>query len=141
MDPELTRQQQQEALKRLHDEMWKQREKILSAPRKSAEVYLPPHEQAIENEKHGVEESPMWMHPDHVAKYNKCDEIHLGWVPTHRHLKTDGLYRLMYVGLLEKTLEKVAIYQGQDLVIWVRPLSEFEDGRFEALIKDDAKRP
>jgi hypothetical protein len=136
MDPELTRQQQQEALKRLHDEMWREREKILSAPpRKSAEVHLPAHERAIEDEKHGVEEKPMWLHPDHIAKYNKCDEIGASWAPTHRHLKTGGLYRLMYVGLLEKTLEKVAIYQGQDLVFWVRPLTEFEDGRFEALIK------
>lgn len=134
MDPELQREQQQEALKQLHKELWEEKRKILDAPRKSAEVYLPPHEQAIEDAKNPyVEEKPMWLHPDDANMVNPCAEIPASFNATHRHLKTGGLYTLLYVGILEKTLENVAIYQDRKGVIWVRPLTEFNDGRFEKI--------
>lgn len=135
MDPELQRQQQQEALKKLYEELSQKRDQILSAPpRKSAEVHLSAHEQAIEDAKHPyVEEKPLWLHPDDADMVNPCKEIPASFNATHRHLKTGGLYTLLFVGVLEKTLEKVAIYQDRKGVIWVRPTSEFFDGRFEAL--------
>ena len=55
------------------------------------------------------------------------------WVPTHRHKKTGGLYRRLFVGKLEWNLEPAVAYQAKDGTIWIRPQAEFEDGRFEEL--------
>ena len=49
--------------------------------------------------------------------------------PTHRHRK-GGLYRLLARGVFEPDRSPVAIYDDADGTIWVRPLVEFEDGRF-----------
>lgn len=47
------------------------------------------------------------------------------------HVKTSGEYEVLAVGLLEKTLEEVVVYQDIDKHhVWVRPLHEFMDGRF-----------
>jgi hypothetical protein len=51
----------------------------------------------------------------------------------YRHKKTGGIYRIIERGKLEATLEEVVIYtraSGGDTV-WVRPLSEWLDGRYE----------
>lgn len=53
---------------------------------------------------------------------------------TYRHKRTQGCYIVLCKGVFEKDLTPVVIYQalpGGDTRIWVRPLSEFEDGRFE----------
>lgn len=50
---------------------------------------------------------------------------------TWRHVKTGGLYRLLRVGKLEACQTPVAVYVGVDALVWVRPCSEFFDGRFE----------
>lgn len=48
-----------------------------------------------------------------------------------KHLKTDGTYSVLAMGLEEATLTPVIIYQcaktGQ---VWTRPAKEFFDGRF-----------
>lgn len=115
MDPELTKQQ--ELLKKLHQAALEQK----MSPRKSAhfnpDKYLPPHEQAIEDSKNPVEEKPMWLHPDHMKDYNPCAEIPLSFNATHVHVKTGGLYRLLFVGVQEATLQKVAIYQNREGVV------------------------
>jgi hypothetical protein len=131
MDPEL--QKQQDALKRLHEQMFKEREKLISAPRKSAETYLPPHEQAIEDSMKPVEEKPMWLHPDNIKDVNPCAEIPARWNATHRHLKTGGLYTFLYEGIDENSMTRVVIYQDRQGVVWVRPAEQFYDGRFEVL--------
>jgi hypothetical protein len=51
--------------------------------------------------------------------------------PTHRHIKSNGLYEKLHEGLLEATLQPVTIYRDESGQVWVRPTSEFEDGRFE----------
>lgn len=61
-----------------------------------------------------------------------------GWVATHRHVKTGGLYRLVSDAVLQtaKPCEDdayLALYQGADGKFWVRPADEFKDGRFAAL--------
>ncbi|MDQ7981922.1 hypothetical protein QYH69_32380 [Paraburkholderia sp. SARCC-3016] len=52
-------------------------------------------------------------------------------VGTYQHVKTRGMYDLIAVGKIESSSESVAIYwswfTGQ---MWVRPESEFFDGRF-----------
>lgn len=54
------------------------------------------------------------------------------FAPTHRHLKTGGLYKVLYSGLIEKDLTTVIIYQGDDGIVWVRPFKEFIE-KFESL--------
>ena len=56
-----------------------------------------------------------------------------GWVATHRHLKTGGIYRRLFVAKIEATLEPAVVYEAKDGTRWVRPQGEFEDGRFEEL--------
>jgi hypothetical protein len=51
-----------------------------------------------------------------------------------RHVKTGGMYRVIAIGRLEATLEPVVIYRdatADDPPVWVRPLSEWVDGRFQ----------
>jgi hypothetical protein len=55
------------------------------------------------------------------------------WEPTHIHNKTGGRYRLIRAALLEKTFEEVVIYESDSGTVWVRPKSEFYDGRFKKL--------
>jgi len=54
------------------------------------------------------------------------------WRATHRH-KKGGIYRLLRVGVIEADLVEVAIYDDRDGKTWVRPLTEFNDGRFTPL--------
>lgn len=71
------------------------------------------------------------------------------WQPTHRHKKTGGDYMLVGVGRMQTKwwvdwlgqpspddgttvdMREVTIYQGADGKLWVRPVEEFNDGRFE----------
>lgn len=51
--------------------------------------------------------------------------------PLWRHVKTGGHYREIARGRIESTLEPVVIYRS--LItgkVWVRPETEFDDGRF-----------
>lgn len=54
------------------------------------------------------------------------------WSPTHRHRK-GGLYRVLAHGILEADRSDAVIYDDAGGTIWVRPVVEFEDGRFERL--------
>jgi len=54
------------------------------------------------------------------------------WRATHRH-KKGGLYRLLRTGVIEADMTEVAIYDDQSGKTWVRPLAEFNDGRFTPL--------
>ncbi len=54
----------------------------------------------------------------------------------YRHKKSGGLYVILERGLLESTKEPVIIYRevqkdGSYGEIWVRPMKDFFDGRFE----------
>jgi hypothetical protein len=65
-------------------------------------------------------------------------ELAVGWVPTHQHVKRGSKYRLDGYGEIQTDMlltdyAKVAIYRAEDGTTWVRPVSEFEDGRFVAL--------
>lgn len=46
------------------------------------------------------------------------------------HLKSGGLYQVSQLAYRESDLEVVVIYHDENMVHWVRPLSEFLDGRF-----------
>lgn len=51
-----------------------------------------------------------------------------------RHVKRGSTYRIVALGLLESTRRYCVVYQEEDGgQIWIRPLAEFLDGRFEHL--------
>lgn len=70
--------------------------------------------------------------------------------PTHRHKKSRGLYAVIGIGHMQTDnwwsltgaavphlpvdMEEVVIYRSiEDSSLWVRPIAEFQDGRFEKL--------
>ena len=56
-----------------------------------------------------------------------------------KHKKTGGLYTVLYgQATLEADLSDVVVYRAlSDGRIWVRPASEFFDGRFEMVEVED----
>lgn len=52
---------------------------------------------------------------------------------TVRHVKTQGLYRVLNeLAFIEATQEQAVVYQSlADGKVWVRPYDEFHDGRFQ----------
>lgn len=65
-------------------------------------------------------------------------EVERAWRPTHRHIKRGTEYRLIATGRLQteescEDMRNVAVYLAHDGRYWVRPVSEFIDGRFETL--------
>lgn len=51
-----------------------------------------------------------------------------GW---WEHVKTKQSYTILAFGLIEKTLEPSVVYQGPNGQVWIRPATEFFDGRFK----------
>lgn len=53
----------------------------------------------------------------------------------YRHRKTGGIYEVLYDGCIEADLQPVVIYRNVDPThdqrVWVRPYTQFHDGRFE----------
>lgn len=49
------------------------------------------------------------------------------------HVKTGRVYQVVNLAYRERDLEVVVIYHDESMVHWVRPLSEFMDGRFQQL--------
>jgi hypothetical protein len=48
-----------------------------------------------------------------------------------KHLKSGGSYRILYEAKIEATLEDVYVYEALvNHTIWIRPVTEMEDGRF-----------
>lgn len=49
-----------------------------------------------------------------------------------KHVRTGGLYRILAEGKMEADGSNVVVYQGIATgLVWVRPMAEFHDGRFE----------
>lgn len=58
------------------------------------------------------------------------------WDPTHRHVKTGGLYMLRHMkATIEATMTPAVVYEAMDGTLWVRPATEFWDGRFAPIDK------
>jgi hypothetical protein len=56
----------------------------------------------------------------------------------YKHLKTGGIYEILGEGIIEKTMTPAIIYRNvdDDTVNWIRPHSEFFDGRFEEIVNE-----
>ncbi len=61
----------------------------------------------------------------------------LTWRPTHLHLKSGGLYRVLREGRIEKDLTPAVVYESEAGDVWIRPSSEFYDGRFRPVSDND----
>jgi hypothetical protein len=60
----------------------------------------------------------------------------------YKHLKTGGLYEFVDMGLIEATKQVAVIYRCQNTgQVWIRPVTEFFDGRFECILQNDDKAP
>lgn len=89
--------------------------------------------------------------PEHVPFPAQADPSG-GFTPTHRHRKRGSVYAVLGIGMMQSAdwrdpgtpadncpngvsvnMREVAIYRGEDGQTWVRPIEEFEDGRFEPL--------
>lgn len=58
---------------------------------------------------------------------------------SYRHKKTDGVYQVGCIARMEADLTPVAVY-AKDAQVWIRPLAEFCDGRFEPCARE-AREP
>lgn len=54
------------------------------------------------------------------------------WRATHQHSK-GGHYRVLGRGVLEADETPMVIYDDKSGKIWIRPVVEFDDGRFAAV--------
>lgn len=86
---------------------------------------------------------------DFESLWNKCDfEYRIeadallalgyrkaGWWPTHKHVKTQGLYRLLHDALdvTENAGRAWVVYQNEHGEVFTQRATRFYDGRFEAL--------
>ena len=57
-----------------------------------------------------------------------------------RHIKRGSEYDVLGQAMLQTStpltdMETMIVYRGDDGQMWVRPVSEFEDGRFEPITK------
>lgn len=59
------------------------------------------------------------------------------WKATHTHLKTGGKYRVLLMGTIEADMTPAVIYDNAEGVVWVRPETEFFDGRFEPVLPEN----
>ncbi len=67
--------------------------------------------------------APLWS----IGKFLR-DELDYDF---YRHTKSGGIYSVIAEGQVEADLQKVVIYKSNlDGIVWVRPASEFYDGRF-----------
>lgn len=57
--------------------------------------------------------------------------------PTHRHIKTGGLYRFLGTCKIEATWTDGVLYDNAEGVLIVRDKAEFEDGRFEPIMEEE----
>ncbi len=87
----------------------------------------------------------MWAPGGYLCKCSVCKEQFAGdkratmcadctykdWKPTHRHVKTGGIYQVLQRNVIaEATNTLVVVYEGVDGRVWVRDQTEFYDGRF-----------
>lgn len=64
----------------------------------------------------------------------------VAWAPTHQHVKSGGLYRVLMRGEMEADLSAAVIYDNADGRVWIRSAIEFDDGRFAMIAASEPTR-
>lgn len=70
-----------------------------------------------------------------VAVLKAAEDVRDGGLRRVRHVKRGSEYFIVGQALLQsnkelKDMEQMVVYRADDGTLWVRPLTEFEDGRF-----------
>lgn len=56
----------------------------------------------------------------------------------YRHIKTGHCYEVLGMGLIEATKDTSVIYRQVDSdTVWIRPVKEFFDGRFQCIEQNE----
>lgn len=74
----------------------------------------------------------LWVRRSMDDQNTRASPPETAWHPTHRH-RNGGLYRVVGQGVIEADRTPATIYDDAEGTVWIRPTSEFEDGRFEKL--------
>lgn len=53
----------------------------------------------------------------------------------YMHVRSKGIYEVLYFGFSEINMEPVVIYRDSDDIVFVRSIHTFFDGRFELVKK------
>lgn len=74
-----------------------------------------------------------WVHYRMDRRIKELEQqLKNGKPKLYRHLKTGGIYEFITDAEMESNLEDVVVYRSvEHKSVWVRPSSEFYDGRFE----------
>jgi len=98
------------------------------------------------------------LNAEYVKAFDFTDELYraalaalplpepVAWQPTHRHIKRGSTYSAIGPALLQASApcvepDEMMVYRAESGELWVRPLAEFTDGRFEALTTPPAPLP
>lgn len=65
-----------------------------------------------------------------LAPYKETVTVGSKWI----HLKSKHTYEVVAIGYLESSLTTIVVYKGSEGLVWVRPITEFLDGRFVAIM-------
>lgn len=65
-----------------------------------------------------------------LEPYNETITVGSKWL----HLKSKHTYEFVAIGYLESSLTTIVVYKGVEGLAWVRPITEFLDGRFVAIM-------
>lgn len=126
----LTPEQRRKDNARSYAGVYLRRGKLIPQPCKrckaeKAEMHHPDYSQPL---------NVIWLcRPCHLYLHKVVSKWRLPMIKVYKHKKTGGYYTLVSRNAkIEATLEPVCVYRSlKDNTIWVRPESEFFDGRFE----------
>lgn len=65
---------------------------------------------------------------------SKLENPHINGVH-YQHIKTGNVYQVITTGFIEANLTPCVVYRSiSSNTVWVRPLEEFNDGRFRQVV-------
>lgn len=68
------------------------------------------------------------------AMTSKLENPHIDGVH-YQHVKTGNVYQVITTGFIEANLTPCVVYRSiSSNTVWVRPLEEFNDGRFRQVV-------
>jgi hypothetical protein len=85
----------------------------------------------LANEAAPIHKPEVTFEEAHKATLDPCLSYHA----RYRHLKSRHVYKILKTAIIEATMTPAVVYEREDgtVGVWIRPISEFLDGRFEPL--------